>query len=209
MKPEGPAKSPRKSPSQERSKGLVDSILEAAARVLGASPDDPRFTTNHLAQIAGVSIGSLYQYFPGKEAIVAALAQRRVRETYDALISEIENAHQRGDSLKTAIEHLIDRAIAMKVANDQIDAGVIAAVVRHNLTKEAFLLDREYVTKFAKAIEPFKDQMREGIDLETAAHVIFHSLRSTMVLGSLERSSDHLQDLRNELVHLVTAYLST
>ena len=62
----------RKVPRQARSSAMVDTILEAAARVL-AEEGLGRATTNRIAEVAGVSIGSLYQYFPNKLAIVRAL----------------------------------------------------------------------------------------------------------------------------------------
>lgn len=69
---------PRKRPSQDRSRRTIDTILEGAARIL-ETPDHP-FTTNHIAEKAGVSIGSLYQYFGNARAIVAALIHRHVDE---------------------------------------------------------------------------------------------------------------------------------
>lgn len=69
---------PRKRPSQDRSRRTINIILEGAARIL-ETPDHP-FTTNHIAEVAGVSIGSLYQYFGNARAIVAALIHRHVDE---------------------------------------------------------------------------------------------------------------------------------
>jgi len=76
--PQSPAIAARKAPKQQRSRKMVETILEAAARILedGAAP----FTTNHIAEHAGVSIGSLYQYFPGAEAIMAALIEKHVAD---------------------------------------------------------------------------------------------------------------------------------
>jgi AcrR family transcriptional regulator len=67
-----PATNPRKSASQERSRLTVEALLEATARVLMKDGYD-RASTNKIAAVAGVSIGSLYQYFPSKEALVAAV----------------------------------------------------------------------------------------------------------------------------------------
>lgn len=67
--------SPRKQPLQSRSGETVNAIIEAAARILEGDYRDG-LTTNHIAEKAGVSIGSLYQYFPNKEAILAELLRR-------------------------------------------------------------------------------------------------------------------------------------
>lgn len=63
---------PRKLPKQERSRVTVEAILDATALVLVREGYD-RASTKRVAGVAGVSIGSLYQYFPNKESLVAAL----------------------------------------------------------------------------------------------------------------------------------------
>lgn len=65
----------KKVPQQERSRAMVESILAAATRVLNERPLSA-VSTNLLAEVAGVSIGSLYQYFDSKRAIVEALVER-------------------------------------------------------------------------------------------------------------------------------------
>jgi AcrR family transcriptional regulator len=79
-----PIISPRKRPRQARSTRLVADILEASVRVLvrhGAH----RFTTARVAEAAGISVGSLYQYFPNKEAILFRLQAEEWRQTMDGL----------------------------------------------------------------------------------------------------------------------------
>jgi AcrR family transcriptional regulator len=70
---------PRKLPRQERSKVTVEAILEATTRILTEEGYD-RSTTNRIAERAGVSIGSLYQYFPNKESLLAALMEKHANE---------------------------------------------------------------------------------------------------------------------------------
>jgi AcrR family transcriptional regulator len=74
----------RKQPRQARSTRLVADILEAAARVL-ARDGARRFTTGRVAEAAGVSVGSLYQYFPNKEAILFRLQANEWRQTMGQL----------------------------------------------------------------------------------------------------------------------------
>src|SRR5258706_7696527 len=70
-----PRRSPRKKPAQERSKQTVDALVTAAARILERDGYE-RANVNRIAELAGVSVGSLYQYFPTKEALAAAVAKR-------------------------------------------------------------------------------------------------------------------------------------
>jgi AcrR family transcriptional regulator len=83
---------PRKRPSQARSAVTVDAILEAAVRVLLAD-GYPRLTTRRVAEVAGVSVGSLYQYFPNRRSLVAEVIRRKVEEG----VRCIEEAAARAD----------------------------------------------------------------------------------------------------------------
>ncbi|WP_169518300.1 TetR/AcrR family transcriptional regulator [Solimonas variicoloris] len=74
----------RKQPAQQRSRQMVDALLDAAEREIGTRGLDAT-TTNHVAARAGVSIGSLYQYFAGKDAIVEALLQRHAQRLLAAV----------------------------------------------------------------------------------------------------------------------------
>lgn len=88
-----PEISSRKSPRQARSSELVSTILQAAAQVL-AQEGATRFTTARVAEKAGVSVGSLYQYFPNKAAILFRLQSDEWRQTTDLLRTILENAAQ-------------------------------------------------------------------------------------------------------------------
>ena len=80
--------SPRKSPSQERSRLTVERILDAAARIFHEQ-GYAGATTNDIADEAGLSIGSLYQYFPNKDALLAALTKRHITTTTSSLADMI------------------------------------------------------------------------------------------------------------------------
>ncbi|NWB85717.1 TetR family transcriptional regulator [Pseudomonas gingeri] len=82
--------SSRKQPKQARSNDLVDSILQAAIQVL-AKEGMRRFTTTRVAERAGVSVGSVYQYFPNKAAILFRLQSDEWRETSEMLRGILED----------------------------------------------------------------------------------------------------------------------
>ena len=85
--------SPRKRPRQTRAVATVEAILEAAAHILEAG-GLAAFNTNAIAEKAGVSIGSLYQYFPTKEAILARMIRlRRQRLLDDVRAGQIGQIH--------------------------------------------------------------------------------------------------------------------
>ncbi|MDG3439533.1 TetR family transcriptional regulator [Nitrospirillum amazonense] len=98
-----PRISSRKQPQQARSAGLVATILEAAVQVL-AKEGAARFTTARVAEKAGVSVGSLYQYFPNKAAILFRLQSDEWRQTADMLRAILEGrARPPLDRLRTLV----------------------------------------------------------------------------------------------------------
>src|SRR5829696_5613487 len=80
---------PRKLPTQDRSKETVEAILQATALVLKREGYD-RASTRRVAEVAGVSVGSLYQYFPNKESLVVALYNRHLHELISMFESRFE-----------------------------------------------------------------------------------------------------------------------
>ena len=119
-----PIISPRKRPRQARSTRLVADILEASVRVLvrhGAH----RFTTARVAEAAGISVGSLYQYFPNKAAILFRLQSDEWRQTSELLRGILEDAGQPPLTRLRTLVHAFIRSeceeAAMRVAlNDAV-----------------------------------------------------------------------------------------
>lgn len=87
-------------PQQERSRALVETILEAAARVLVTRGVD--FSTNLVSEAAGVSVGSVYQYFPNKDALCAALIERQAARERTFIIEHMRRAQP--TSVRAALE---------------------------------------------------------------------------------------------------------
>ena len=88
-----PSISTRKQPKQARATELVAAILQAATQVL-ASEGAQRFTTTRVAEKAGVSVGSLYQYFPNKAALLFRLQSDEWRQTTDLLCGILQDVEQ-------------------------------------------------------------------------------------------------------------------
>jgi len=141
---------PRKDPRQRRSRHTVDRILSAAARIF----DEQGYrgtTTNHVATAAGVSIGSLYQYFPNKDALLAALAQRHVDEALGILAERAVTLAEQEPPLEDVVRQLVQvaadanassglhallysqapRIPAVQARLDVLTGLVVAAVTQH------------------------------------------------------------------------------
>lgn len=119
----GPRIAPRKAPRQSRSTATVACILEAATRIL-ARDGLAGFNTNRVAEVAGVSVGSVYQYFPNKDALVAALVER----AQDDLATGIESA------IAACAERPLEESLALLASlavRQQYQRPLLAAALDH------------------------------------------------------------------------------
>lgn len=116
-----PRISARKQPQQTRSTRLVDDILTAAVQVLRAE-GVARFTTARVAERAGVSVGSLYQYFPNKKAILFRLQIDEWRETGDLLRGILQDRDRAPlDRLRSAVHGFFHSECAERDLRDALD----------------------------------------------------------------------------------------
>jgi AcrR family transcriptional regulator len=100
----------RRRPQQARARATVDSILEAAIQVLERSGVDG-LNTNSVAERAGVSIGTLYQYFPDKDAILVAMARRELAGTH---VEAVAPQRRLLEALVRALESLLGGGAARR-----------------------------------------------------------------------------------------------
>lgn len=100
---------PRKVPRQPRSRATFDAIVEACARILRES-GLAAVTTNAIAARAGVSVGSLYEFFPGREAILAAMVERRLAQLAPEVAAALEAARVLDSeaAVRTLVTRLVD-----------------------------------------------------------------------------------------------------
>ncbi|MDP9901989.1 TetR/AcrR family transcriptional regulator [Variovorax ginsengisoli] len=111
-----PLPQPRKTPRQARSQAMVEVILESTARVLGER-GYAGTNTNVVAERAGVSVGSVYQYFPNKDSLVTALHERHGAQMYAAIAAVL--ATERPDGLRGHVQAMVRALLAAhRVAPD-------------------------------------------------------------------------------------------
>lgn len=145
----------RKKPTQKRSSATVAAILEAAALILETS-GLVNYNTNEIAARAGVSIGSLYQYFPGKDAITRKLIAREMEQLRDTLadVAFLHSGH-------SGLHHLLAAAI-----NCQLRRPVLARVLD---LEEARLPPDEDVERLASQIDKIVHRCLAAPDLPESA----------------------------------------
>src|SRR5229473_6949821 len=112
---------PRKSPVQARSAASVDAILEATIQVL-LSVGKQRLTTTRVAARAGVSVGTLYQYFPNKSALLQAVLKRHLDEVTSAV--QLTCKEQEGATLRQMATALVTAFFEAKMKNPQTSVAL-------------------------------------------------------------------------------------
>jgi AcrR family transcriptional regulator len=198
---------PRKSASQQRSRLTVDALLEATARILIKEGFD-KASTNHIAEVAGVSVGSLYQYFPSKEAVVAALIDRHNQQVMQAVQGELAEA------VRLPMEQGVRKIIAVAVKAHRIDPNlhrVLAEQIpRVGRLEKVETFNRQYHALFGAYLDSHRGEVR-AMDLGLAAFVCvtcIESLTHTAVLHRRIVSHEAMEQLVDEATRLVVGYLT-
>jgi len=112
---------PRKKPQQRRSRVTIESIFEATIQVLLANGLDA-VTTAQIAARAGVSVGSLYQYFPNKNALLAAVVKRHVSEVVDATMRACQSVH--GRTIEEMCSTMMSAFVAAKTRRPEVSRAL-------------------------------------------------------------------------------------
>jgi AcrR family transcriptional regulator len=112
-----PSATPRKQPKQERAKVTVEAILIATTRIL-TEEGYSQLNTNRVAELAGVGIGSLYQYFPNKEALIFALAENHADEMVELVRDHLEKSENR--STLEVLSQLVKASLAVHAINPSL-----------------------------------------------------------------------------------------
>lgn len=200
-----PLLTPRKAPRQARSRATVDAILDAAARVL-VQRGYAATTTNAVAEVAGVSVGSLYQYFPNKDSLIAALHERHGRQM-SALLDAALLQH-RASSLPQALAGVIESAVKAH----QLDADLHRVLEKQVLGLDQFPGQDESVDEIERRIRGLLEAHRAEIvveDLRLATYMLMHAVHALVHAVVLERPSGvSVKAATRETVRMALAYLT-
>lgn len=200
-----PALTPRKTPVQKRSTETVDAILEAALQVLIAVGKE-QLTTTRVAQRAGVSVGTLYQYFPNKRALLQAALRRHIAEVAGAIESVCAEYRNRGVlEMGTA---LVDAYLDAKMRNVKVSVTLYAV----SSDIEGMAIAKAATARSLRRVTELLTTARERLRKEP-------DVIASMVLAAMNGTAHRLLDassperllapLRAELLTLVHAYLRT
>jgi AcrR family transcriptional regulator len=202
-----PTTKPRKHASQRRSRATVDALVEATARILVREGFD-KASTNRIAEVAGVSVGSLYQYFPGKEALVVAVIDRHDREIMQVVRDAL--AEVASQPIRKAVRRLVAAAIDAHRVDPKLHRVLAEQIPRTGRLENVEAFNREAHTLFRAYLEAHSDELRK-VDLGLAAFVCVTSIEAlthTAVLHHSEMLSDEaVRTLIDEATRLVVGYL--
>jgi AcrR family transcriptional regulator len=194
---------PRKSPVQARSVASVEAILEATVQVL-LDVGKERLTTTKVALRAGVSVGTLYQYFPNKSALLQAALRRHLEEITVAV--ERACREQKGNTLRQMATALINAFLAAKSRN----AKTSVALYSVSSDVDGAKIVQQMTIRSNKALVGMLETAREPLTRDP--HLVTSMLQGVMAGVSrrwLESGAPdkQLDAMRQELIFFVSAYL--
>jgi AcrR family transcriptional regulator len=198
-----PILEPRKSPIQARSTASVDAILEATIQVL-LQVGKESLTTTKVALRAGVSVGTLYQYFPNKSALLQAALRRHMTAVTEAI--ELVSKQQKGAPLRQMITALINAFFAIKMK----DVKTSVALYSVSSDVDGTRIVRQMSIRSNKTITHVLTTSSE--QLATDPELVATMIQASMVGVSrrlLESPSPekHLDVLLQELIFMACTYL--
>jgi AcrR family transcriptional regulator len=196
----------RRSPQQRRSQEMCDRIVEAAARVF-ADEGYARGTTNRIAEEAGVSIGSLYQYYPNKDVLLAELVRRHIRDGADEIAKRLVAVDVELQSVEERTRMFVEATVALHRDDVALHRVLFEESPRPPDVVEEL---RQFETATVAAVEQLiaNDPVIHVRDTHMAAYITVSTIESvTHHYASAHPHDADWDAFTDELVRLVAGYL--
>ena len=196
---------PRKLPQQERSRLTVEAILEATTHILTEKGYD-KTNTNLIAERAGVSIGSLYQYFPNKKSLIVALREEHSREIAELLAAKFN--HLFDSPPEIAIPELVKAVIAVHAINPRLHQVLSEEIPYSERSQQQMQKTDEQITELLRAyLERWRDRLQPQ-NIEMTIFIINRTVESlchSAVIKHPQFVSD--SQFEQEVSNLLLSYL--
>lgn len=195
----------RKSPQQGRSKETVEAIFGAVTHILNREGAE-NLTTNKIAEVAGVSVGSLYQYFRNKESIYEGILMRLLNDNLNRLEKTL---------LETNPTQVTIRSIVSLVINNQFESfekmNKVATLLLQYAPKVIPVshfqkVDERIIHFLIGQIERHKVEIRPE-NKEAAFFVCSQAVRSVVLMSFLGKTAEERTIVKNELIEMLASYL--
>jgi AcrR family transcriptional regulator len=180
---------PRKEPKQERSRQTYQVILQGAAKIIRKFGVH-KFSTNKVAEESGVSIGSLYQYFPSKEAVIAALIDQTFEHEYGRLrtrLSEMTPSLGAREVITQIFSHYY-KVDSEELTYRKVMIGAVSMVDKNG---EALRFHRAMAQLIMDFMGEHYQVVKDGRDQETTLFIVQYMLRAT-ALSSIDENIEKI-----------------
>lgn len=195
-----------KEPRQSRSKAMVDAIFEATLRVLPTVGNE-KLTTTKIAEVAGVSVGSLYQYFPSKDALVGAvidMAMKACNADIEKKIDEIGTSH---DSIDSSVNAMIDFMMELFLAERARVAEIYKRAPELGKIQSLLNLRRHSIDRMATKFEELEPGLARE-EYERVAYICANSVMGVIHTALYDEGPGYPREaLGAELKVMLSAYL--
>ncbi len=198
---------PLKRPKQKRSLETFNAILEAALLLL-KSEGYAVFTTNKIAEKAGVSISSLYQYFPNKEAILGELIIDFIKDQDESIIGKLDELPEES-TFKDNLFCLISSLVDFNESNKDMCRIIYSNVSNVGRVDEVSEIDKGTLELLRTIFLKYEIEVREQ-DPDILLKIIFHSIRGVYASIHTQKNAASFdsETLKNELLYLAYRYLT-
>jgi AcrR family transcriptional regulator len=198
-------KAARKQPRQARSQATVNAVLEAAVQVLEREGANAA-TTTRIAEVAGVSIGTLYQYFSHRDAVFDALQDREFERVLDLMRSVLSDGNLTRTPSET-VKAVVKGLAELYASCPGLHRLLAIEGLRVTKAERVYAFDMRVVGMIRHFLAATGAPVRRR-NVDAAAFVAFQSVRATMLACLLERPPGLGEsDLVDELTDLVLRYL--
>jgi AcrR family transcriptional regulator len=196
----------RKAPRQERARATNEAILEATAHIL-VERGWARLTTNHVAERAGVSIGSVYQYFPSKDALVAALVDRHVDRITSIVATEMARAVDL--PFAEATTRIVTAIVRAQLVEPALNRAILEQVPRVGRLARIRAVDTDFEALLRAALDARAREL-DVTDTRLCAFVIVQATK-WLTMAALATHPEYVEGdrLAKELARMFVRYATT
>ena len=195
-----------KEPAQERSRQTVQALIEATELILVEDGWD-KINTNHVAERAGVSIGTLYQYFANKEALVGLLLEQYIEEQFTDLATRLADTISFDMTLEEAVPHIIHAMLEAKMVRPELSRALFTQAPHFGQVELLDAWNSQAEPMVSAALAARSKEVRD-LDTDMAAYILNNAMHGIIHATVLSRPEllDSKQ-LADEICELVLRYL--
>jgi AcrR family transcriptional regulator len=195
---------PRKMPRQARSRALVEAILEAAARVL-VERGYAGTNTNLVAERAGVSIGSLYQYFPNKDSLIAALHERHATQMHAVIETVLAAARPR--DMRSHLAVLVHAALSAHQVEPELHRVLEQEFPLFDAPSNQNPADQSICRHVCQLLENHRREVAPR-DLELAAWMVLETMKAMVHVAVIDPPQRHsVHAMEQAIVDMLAGYI--